>query len=1091
MAAYRAADRAQLEGRSDFRRALALADVFPDRRPLQAGSVDSVLGPLGTLAAEIGWNTGRATVEDPGQAVKANLGFLRDITLGLPGGVVGAVKDPGAVPGAIVDDYSKFYGPAVRGDWKAYRENVKQQGALRVAVDAPLPGAVLGKAGGTLAKAGALGAKARRAVTETRPLERYSFGEGAARPMLHDESQRAFPNLFRALHEKRTDRRAGERHAREVRQARRQAVEGPTRTERLFGIERRTPVLEPRGGAFGGREVVPSAKRAERAQRHAAAKRKGQAVNEIHRLQGEEVGAARKALKGLSKWETRAWAFAHRGLVTPDDPAAAVRQLEVRLSKLEAERTAGGKVPSIFQKDEAKLIRSLIAHADEAFTPAVRKAAEKTGTIERRVAADNPALHPAQAELRRHAQQANLLGVDRLEGESNGAYLARVKKAAEKQGLPAPSYMPSEELFQSRFSHYAAGGGKAAPDYRAYTGATHRGGTEYLHPEVFFQGLARGIKTKVNWRLVEDLVDEHAHPKLRNMSVRQIRKQAERRGLDPSEYVVWVPGRFRRQARALGDETSGDVHGADFETPAEIAEAIEGSVFELDDPRLGEFRDVKATIVPRAMLDEVLSGAKGSGPLGRSLDVARTKASRLVLGAYNLPWVQVGFAANALVMATRGVTPIALLKGARWYSKLPAADKRLLAQELELEQSKLQDLYKPQMGAAITGKTVFGRMANVWRSYRRTPWGQTLRPFEKSINAFLRFERRLNSDAFRKALFHAEAKRTAFREIDRKAGLANGIIARTQSLLTIKGPEKQLEAIIRNRKQLERHGELVSEILGDWQTFTGFERRYLGKMFFYPYLRYSLRWTFLTMPVRHPVMGQLLAQLGRMNAEDVREILGGDALPFQLGKLYFTKDGQVREIDLSNIDPAGNVVTELKGSEGLLGLMPPYVQLGLTQILKYDPYFGRKLRVKGHTEYDADKVNLDAWTRARVLLNDLAGMTPVGRELMRQTTKGFQGDDALPFSPRPTVYKSDEKRKQNRELAARQSAGGVLGQLLEHQLPFMSRPSRDPELARAAKRKRRKKPRRRGGGGIDLGTGGGGGIRLGTGGGGGISLGGG
>jgi hypothetical protein len=72
--------------------------------------------------------------------------------------------------------------------------------------------------------------------------------------------------------------------------------------------------------------------------------------------------------------------------------------------------------------------------------------------------------------------------------------------------------------------------------------------------------------------------------------------------------------------------------------------------------------------------------------------------------------------------------------------------------------------------------------------------GRKARPFEHSINAFLRFEQRLNSDAFRKALFHVEAKRTAFKRIDTAAGKANGLKARMESLFTIDGPREQIEA---------------------------------------------------------------------------------------------------------------------------------------------------------------------------------------------------------------------------------------------------------------------------------------------------------
>ena len=66
-----------------------------------------------------------------------------------------------------------------------------------------------------------------------------------------------------------------------------------------------------------------------------------------------------------------------------------------------------------------------------------------------------------------------------------------------------------------------------------------------------------------------------------------------------------------------------------------------------------------------------------------------------------------------------------------------------------------------------------------------------------------------------------------------------------------------------------------------------------------------------------------MAQLGRVQVEEVRKLLGGDELPWALGKLYFTKGGKLKSIDLSRANPAINTITNFRAPKDVLGLLPP------------------------------------------------------------------------------------------------------------------------------------------------------------------------
>lgn len=53
------------------------------------------------------------------------------------------------------------------------------------------------------------------------------------------------------------------------------------------------------------------------------------------------------------------------------------------------------------------------------------------------------------------------------------------------------------------------------------------------------------------------------------------------------------------------------------------------------------------------------------------------------------------------------------------------------------------------------------------------------------------------------------------------------------------------------------------------------------------------------MPMKHPIMSSVITQLGRLQVEEVRELLGGDELPWALGKLYFNRNGKLESVDLA------------------------------------------------------------------------------------------------------------------------------------------------------------------------------------------------
>jgi hypothetical protein len=202
---------------------------------------------------------------------------------------------------------------------------------------------------------------------------------------------------------------------------------------------------------------------------------------------------------------------------------------------------------------------------------------------------------------------------------------------------------------------------------------------------------------------------------------------------------------------------------------------------------------------------------------------------------------------------------------------------------------------------------------------------------------------------------------------------------------------------------------------------TAFDRKVINRaVMFMPYLRYSLRLLFYTLPVKHPAVTAVLAEMGSMNAEELRELLGEDGLPWNIGKIYFTAGGELKSVDLRRANPALNAVIDAARNRSLsqaIGIAPPWFGWMYNQMAQENSYTGKDWNVQGKHHAFGQDVPLGALdVRARILADDILSIAYPKRLLqdlevnpltMREDERlhGPQGDDSLLFAPRPTHYK--------------------------------------------------------------------------------------
>jgi hypothetical protein len=563
---------------------------------------------------------------------------------------------------------------------------------------------------------------------------------------------------------------------------------------------------------------------------------------------------------------------------------------------------------------------------------------------------------------------------------------------------------------------------------------------------VIYEGIQRNHRTRISAQLVADIFDRVAHHRYRNMTTHELKLIAQKEGFDPSLYAVWYPKLYRDTLRnRLVAEQQGAAEGfgraaSQLEQEAASQGAAFGHLRELLDPRSQHavvvgadnlkdlyaqlenprFKSERGTLIPRAAADEMLASTKETA-FGRVMERLKTLQSRAVLGGLNLNWLQADAVVNTLVGTVFGGTsPAAYFQQHRFFRDLPPDVKRWAHDELDVGNAR-SNTHIPRLGA-----TVNNRFANYFRFLRESPWGQRVRPVQRTINAFLSFERGVANNPQRRALAYHLLRKEAFRQLDQDVGALNGIMHRVSSVFTLgahtpEAVQKQMVQIVRNKREFEEIGRRTADILGDWTTFTALERKTLGRyFFFYPYLRYSMKLAFYTLPLDHPIRLALVANLANLNMDEQRRLVGGtgdDA--YLLAGRYFYRDanGQMHEYNVRTFNPVGNTVTEAQTSGDLLQLLPPVFTIALGQVMKRDIYRDRSWRVKGTANEQAanDIGPLDGLlgtTRWRILAKQIIELPPITRELAKYMLPGEQGDDSLPFSPRPTQFKDPERQAQ-------------------------------------------------------------------------------
>jgi hypothetical protein len=648
-------------------------------------------------------------------------------------------------------------------------------------------------------------------------------------------------------------------------------------------------------------------------------------------------------------------------------------------------------------------------------------------------------------------KQANPATFDPRLVEGHHEFAARVRAAADESGLAEPAYwkgMWEGDMAPAPRLAAAGKGVRATERPKRKQGTLTRQGRGERDPEVLVRGIETNIKRQFQTELVLKNVEAHAAPwslnrgpdgKARGMTIDQIKRYALDNGIDMSTMSI-MDARIaaREGGRAelpeeLADDTTGTLNRLRESVPTELFGARSqtfGRVVGRDYSHLARNR----YFVTPSEVGEAIDGVANAldSPFMRGVEVVFHRIpSRLLLGL-SPPWLMFQVAGNAIFTGLAGINPLDLVGGVRFARALEAADPEghaawEVANGITRGHHTIMDT--PNLGATTSHFVAY------MRAMKATRLGQLIHrknPFDILFKADV-----AQTNFWRKAVWYSKARRGSYRRMSHNYKRSYQLIDRLTAGVLTKKPERLVQEYAKHGAEFESAAKHVRDFLGDYMNYTPSERLFFGRHFmFYGWLRHSLRFLFYTMPVGHPIMTSILANIGRLGAREQKDLLGVPEnydLPLSVsGAVYSGTTDNLRSLPLNRLNPFLNAVTQLDQNQQVLGMVSPMIQMAADQWFEESSFTGHDWRINGTYAGQESDRSRNYYGSTLGLLNPAAyaipGLTegkPRNRILERQVLnlafpyrawekaklEPSQSDDALAWSPRSLHPKEEEARK--------------------------------------------------------------------------------
>jgi hypothetical protein len=391
-----------------------------------------------------------------------------------------------------------------------------------------------------------------------------------------------------------------------------------------------------------------------------------------------------------------------------------------------------------------------------------------------------------------------------------------------------------------------------------------------------------------------------------------------------------------------------------------------------------------------------------------------------------------------------------LITGQLWYRKLDPDSREVVDEYLGVSAGHAAN-ETPRYGAAADNGLV--------RFYRALADSDRAQKLKGSRLNFMQWNPRMDdaqNSFFRRAVFYDEARRQARSNMEKNMRSVIGDAKPLIEILAMAPGPKKMEALRAAEPQIERVALHVDDFLGNYLRYTARERQYLKtSLLFYGFLRWSVKFTFYTLPVKHPVATALLTKLGELHNEEVIDLLSlqavnesggkikrGDAeavlraggFTNAFGRIWLTHDGELSSIDLGRVNPFLGPITEFFNHplKQLPGMLSPVLQSIADLSYGKSSFLGRTLNVKGKVTKAGTNPDIGPGEAVRYVTRNVGNSIFPVRFADNIINPGQQGDDSLPIlGDRPILPTSPgQAAKAKTQLEAKGSKGERAKQML-------------------------------------------------------------
>ena len=403
-----------------------------------------------------------------------------------------------------------------------------------------------------------------------------------------------------------------------------------------------------------------------------------------------------------------------------------------------------------------------------------------------------------------------------------------------------------------------------------------------------------------------------------------------------------------------------------------------------------------------------------------------TRAQSLLLLGTSPTWFEFQLAATPLVMAADNLNLRPYFKAFREHRRMSDMEKA--------DQLAVFGGVSAESPGGIENHSIVGPSTSPTRIHgaiqraRRTPAGRLIEraakfaglpeggPLIKGNKHYESYLRRI----FALAKMDRVQNPSLYRKTAEKFGVSFKYAADAQAHLRGKSLAEIRKWYRENPDFEARLAESVSDAIGDWSAMTARERNLSAFIAFYPFMRFSLRWTFQTFPKNHPIKAVIALNLAQSNAQELERLMGGRPGFFgdwgtilshtgegsAMGQSALTTEGAyynpvtqenitgAEGTNLARIAPASNAIIEALGGgnrpllQSAASPLSPVVGIALSAAAGQDPYSGEPLE----QDTTADRIVTG--------LKSLAGLAGPIRVLldnepneMRRVFAGMTGDE--------------------------------------------------------------------------------------------------